>query len=206
MIMDAGEICRSYAAAKNKNDQIKVLADLNDCSTQEILDVLTDGGMISGMPVVSSGTKAADKSGRKSVKKKSASTVRWTADGERELIRMYEAGVSSIEMAEKLGREQKQVLNKVHYLRKKGYIFTPDKPDKQPSSDASEVPETADNLTEGSPAKSSQEDVPARPPGINPLGMLFDNLAPYMTVVSAAVQFMDEQGKCWKMELTREDE
>lgn len=44
MQMDAGEICRSYAAAKDKNDQIKVLADLNDCSTQEILDVLTGGG------------------------------------------------------------------------------------------------------------------------------------------------------------------
>lgn len=34
MQMNAGEICRSYAAAKDKNDQIKVLAAFNELSAK----------------------------------------------------------------------------------------------------------------------------------------------------------------------------
>lgn len=110
---------------------------------------------------------------------------------------MYEAGVSSIEMAEKLGREQKQVWDKVHYLRKKGYIFTPDKPDKQPKADAVDLPKVCEGSAPELPAGEPKE-----PDGLSPLCMLFDSLPPGLDIRSAAVRFMDEQGKCWHMELT----
>lgn len=44
MIMGENEICREYRTAKNKKQQIYILADLNCCKPQEIMNVLIDNG------------------------------------------------------------------------------------------------------------------------------------------------------------------
>lgn len=43
-VMTPNEICRDYRSAKNKREQIKILADLNCTSTEEIIKVLVDCG------------------------------------------------------------------------------------------------------------------------------------------------------------------
>lgn len=43
-MMSPNEICRSYRQAKNKKEQIKILADLNCTTTEEIEKALVDCG------------------------------------------------------------------------------------------------------------------------------------------------------------------
>lgn len=38
--MDNGEIIRTYKAAKNKKEQVKILADLNQCKVEDIIEIL----------------------------------------------------------------------------------------------------------------------------------------------------------------------
>lgn len=42
--MDKGQILCDYRTAKNHKKQIHILAELNACSKEEIIDILTDGG------------------------------------------------------------------------------------------------------------------------------------------------------------------
>lgn len=44
MEMTESEICRNYRLAKNKGEQLQMLAELNATSRAEIIDVLTRGG------------------------------------------------------------------------------------------------------------------------------------------------------------------
>ncbi|MBR4668417.1 MAG: hypothetical protein IKO76_06645 [Butyrivibrio sp.] len=43
--MDNNEICRSYKEARNKKSQIGILAELNLCSTKDIIEILKEGGV-----------------------------------------------------------------------------------------------------------------------------------------------------------------
>lgn len=43
-MMTKEEICRDYRLAANKREQIKVLADLNACTKQQIADILIEDG------------------------------------------------------------------------------------------------------------------------------------------------------------------
>lgn len=109
--MSDGEICRSFAAAKDKNDQIKVLAELNACGVADIMQVLAAGGMISGLPKP------------KDVEKDSAGRLKWTPELEKEIIKLFEAGLPNGEIAVKLGLEKEQVRTKRARLVKAGYLF-----------------------------------------------------------------------------------
>lgn len=42
--MDKGQILCDYRTAKNHKKQIPILAELNACSKEEIIDILTEGG------------------------------------------------------------------------------------------------------------------------------------------------------------------
>lgn len=211
MIMDAGEICRSYAAAKDKNDQIKVLADLNACSTQEILDVLSAEGMISGVSKVSKQKALSDKAAG-SPKGKRATPIEWTVDMEKELINLCEQKIKPMEIAERMGLDVEQVKRKKHRLAAAGYIFprlTGKRADTS-GAKADDLKNDALPAVKAEPVQSPDEQsldegLPAGPPGIDPLAMLLGSLAPNMEVLSAAVWFADERNQCWKMELAREE-
>jgi len=45
MYMTSEEICKEYRTAKNKANQIKILAELNLCRTSEIIRILQEGGI-----------------------------------------------------------------------------------------------------------------------------------------------------------------
>jgi len=45
MQMTNGEIVASYRQAKNKKEQVKILAELNACKNEEITEILVDGGV-----------------------------------------------------------------------------------------------------------------------------------------------------------------
>ena len=45
MFMDDGEILRDYKAAKNKKEQVKILADLNGVTCKQMAEFLVDNGM-----------------------------------------------------------------------------------------------------------------------------------------------------------------
>lgn len=42
MVMDNGEILRDYKAARHKLEQVKILAELNDCTPAEIVGVIAE--------------------------------------------------------------------------------------------------------------------------------------------------------------------
>lgn len=48
MIMPDDEIITSYRQAKYQQDQIKILADLNQCGTQDIINILSSRGIDAG--------------------------------------------------------------------------------------------------------------------------------------------------------------
>ena len=52
MTMTESEICVSYRQAKNKNEQVKILADLNLCKPEDIPELLARNGYITGTPQV----------------------------------------------------------------------------------------------------------------------------------------------------------
>lgn len=45
MQMQKGEIVRSFNEAKNRGEQVKILAELNCCSTEEIMNILKEAGI-----------------------------------------------------------------------------------------------------------------------------------------------------------------
>lgn len=57
MTMTVEEICRNYREAKNKREQIKILADLNCTTKEEILKVLLDCGEKVPAPKTKKSTK-----------------------------------------------------------------------------------------------------------------------------------------------------
>ena len=52
MVMTESEICVSYRQSKNKNEQVKILADLNLCKPEDITELLARNGYITGTPQV----------------------------------------------------------------------------------------------------------------------------------------------------------
>lgn len=114
MEMTDKEICQEYREAKNKNQQIRILADLNLCTPREILDILTAAGEISGVnPPKLPKAAAPTRSCRSTMPPETV----------KELIRLAEEGLSSIEIAERLGLDRQQVTKKRWELRKKGMLF-----------------------------------------------------------------------------------
>ncbi len=85
--MDEGLIIRDYAQAKDKNEQIKILADLNGVSPEVIASFLMDKGIIAG------GIK----------KKQRKASFKWDAAADAEVSRLSKEGLQLKEIAERLG-------------------------------------------------------------------------------------------------------
>ena len=110
MHMSEFEICRDYESAKDKNEQIKILADMNVCEPSEIIDVLVKNGKISG--IKKERTEAKKK---KSIK----GSPRFSPEEWAQIKKLHDEGVPAKEIAEKLGYDSQAVSNKIWYEKKK---------------------------------------------------------------------------------------
>lgn len=110
MHMSEFEICRDYESAKDKNEQIKILADMNVCEPSEIIDVLVKNGKISG--IKKERTEAKKK---KSIK----GSPRFSPEEWAQIKKLHDEGVPAKEIAEKLGYDSQAVSNKIWYEKRK---------------------------------------------------------------------------------------
>ncbi len=62
MQMTNGEIVASYRQAKNKKEQVKILAELNACNVEEITKILVEGGVAPNQLPRNRENKAPEKS------------------------------------------------------------------------------------------------------------------------------------------------
>ena len=122
MEMTAWEICRAYKDAQNKSEQVKILADLNLCSKNDIINLLAERGIEH-----KAGKKRGYKSTafpkivgglieRKKNERKQSSRYIWTEERTGILLRLYSKGSNPAEIAEILGIDVKKVRGKLGRL------------------------------------------------------------------------------------------
>lgn len=107
--MSDAEIVRSYKQAKDKNKQVEILADLNVCKKNDILDVLIKNDAITGL---------------KKSKRKRKDPIEWTQEMTAELHRLHDEGLSTNQIAERMGLDALQVKNKLYRTKPKQKMLT----------------------------------------------------------------------------------
>lgn len=129
--MSDGEIVTSYRQALDRKAQIRILAELNDCSTDEIIAILHNRGIEA--PKVKrydpSEVKEAKVPARRNKPNKNRfRTGKWAEDESQTAVNMYEDGYSVEDIARNLRRTSEAVRARIGYLRKNGVeIFGPDR-------------------------------------------------------------------------------
>ena len=134
------ELIELYKEAKDKNKQIGILADLKCCDVKEILEMLQENGLISGV-------------------KKKSETGKWTPERLGELQHFLDEGLCYRDIGERMGENKKCIANAVsNYKLKKNMLKRDIKraPEESgageraicetPPSDAGKVAETFDKL------------------------------------------------------------
>ena len=98
--MSVHEIVQMYKEAKDKNAQIEILADLNACSKEEILMILQNEGLISGV---------------KATKKTTPKTTRvvWNEEAKETVRKLLAEGLTVLEVSERMGLGISQVRNAI---------------------------------------------------------------------------------------------
>lgn len=106
MEMDNIEIVNMYKAAANKKEQIRILADLNAASEQQIAAILERYGVL----------REKDKPGAEKPKKPGKKRERfvWTAELDDDLRRLAEQGLSVKEIAERMGVDVPKVRSRMN--------------------------------------------------------------------------------------------
>ena len=115
MEMTNEEICRSYRLAKDKNEHVARLADLNLCEKKTILNILAENGEITGI-----------KSNADAKKKKQYE--RFSSEVKEEIMRLTYDGVPPGKIAEMLGYTPEQIYSQLKYMRQKAKAFQPPEP------------------------------------------------------------------------------
>ncbi len=105
MYMERHEIVQMYKEAADKNAQIEILADLNVCSKQEILTILQEEGLISGVKL--------PKKARRKEETPRLPRMTWTEELKDSVRRLCGEGLSNLEIAERLGLDEGQIKNAV---------------------------------------------------------------------------------------------
>lgn len=110
MEMSEFEILQDYKSAKDKNKQISILADINLCSCEKIIEILMKNGAVSGLK-----------------KKKMVQRINWTTEMENDVLRLSQEGDSIERIADKLGLKEGAVRSKLTRLNaKKKQVRHPD--------------------------------------------------------------------------------
>ncbi|MEA5134626.1 MAG: helix-turn-helix domain-containing protein [Candidatus Fimivivens sp.] len=105
--MTESEICAAYRQAKNKNEQVKILADRNLVSANVIVGVLSANGYITGLP----GNKTAQAEAAKVEAKAADPKAPAEPFRKYQLIEMADKGMTITEAAEALKQPYKTVYN-----------------------------------------------------------------------------------------------
>lgn len=103
--MSRGEIAASYRQAKDKKQQITILAQLCCLSREAVIRIL-------------SGEGAADKSCEEETKKRAGK--RYTAVEDAAIIRGYSEGKKAADIGRELGRGRDCIIARMHKLREEG--------------------------------------------------------------------------------------
>ena len=106
MPMSTFEIVQMYKEAADKNAQIEILADMNLCSKEDILLVLQNEGLISGV-------KATKKATSKAGKRHKAEKMTWNDEAKEQVRKLLAEGLTVLEAAERMGLDFMQVRNAV---------------------------------------------------------------------------------------------
>ena len=99
--MDKGLIIREYRQAKDKNEQVKILAELNGVHPEVITSFLMSEGVIAG-----------------AVKKQRKNPFKWDAEADAEVSRLSKEGFSLKEIAERLGVTPQSIYDRRKRLSK----------------------------------------------------------------------------------------
>lgn len=105
--MSEFEIVQMYKEAKNKNKQIGIISDLAQMTKQQIVDILTKHGAISGIK------KPAGQKNKAAAKKEK--TV-WTKELTDELTKLHGEGLNNEEISERMGLDKLCIDNKIFRL------------------------------------------------------------------------------------------
>lgn len=107
MQMSEFEILQDYKSAKDKNKQISILADMNLCSCEEIIEILMKNGAVSGVKK------------KKIPGAKRAKRIKWTKEMENDVLRFFNEGDSIERIADKMGLSEGAVRSKLANLKAK---------------------------------------------------------------------------------------
>lgn len=109
--MSEFEIVADFKSALNKNKQIGILSDLNDCKPDDIMEILKRHNAIQGMP------KTAEMNDAKPKVKKAPNT-KWTPELDAEVSRLASEGLKITEIAERLGMNVQAIYDRRSALSK----------------------------------------------------------------------------------------
>ena len=101
------ELINLYKEAKDKNKQIKILADLKCCDVKEILEMLQENGLISGV-------------------KKKSEKGKWTPERLGELQHFLDEGLCYRDIGERMGENEKCIRNAASNYKLKKNILKKD--------------------------------------------------------------------------------
>lgn len=110
MIMDEHQIVMDFKNAANKNKQIMILSQLNNCTTDDILEILANHGAITGIK--------REKKEEPKVKTVRGKNTEWTPELDAELKKLTAEGLSGDEIAERMGIKKQAIFDRRSYLKK----------------------------------------------------------------------------------------
>ena len=110
MTMTEFEIVRDFQNAANKNKQIMILSQLNNCTTNDILEILANHGAITGIK--------REKKEEPKVKTARAEPTKWTPELDAELVRLTAEGSSGDEISERMGIKKQAIFDRRSYLKR----------------------------------------------------------------------------------------
>ena len=145
------EIRYSYRNAADQKKQIGILADLHDCTVQDIQRAL-------GLPVTS--TKSKPSTGRKQKR----AYVKWQKDQVAQLCELYEKGYKLVDIADMLGIPLERVKKKVFTMGTAGQLTLrshrqKSKPQKVPPEQNRQKEQRETQLVTASGAEERSSDV-----------------------------------------------
>ena len=145
------EIRDSYRNAADQKKQIGILADLHDCTLQDIQQAL-------GLPVTS--TKSKPSTGRKQKR----AYVQWQKDQVAQLCELYEKGYKLVDIADMLGIPLERVEKKVFTMGTAGQLTLrshrqKSKPQKVPTEQNRQEKQRETQLVTASGAEERSSDV-----------------------------------------------